>query len=102
MPAAYPHLSLTALGEDFGPRPQDCTLSLSLKISTASGRRDDAQYNVRELAHQLRAALLASRNASGAAASLRVAGIKYGIAAGAEPVVATAELSLEMSYILPG
>jgi hypothetical protein len=99
-PSAYPHLLLSASGEQFGPTPQDATLSLRLRLAHASGRPDDALSGLRELAHSLRSALLSSGNAAGGAQALSCPALHYGVHEGAEPVVAWAELEVELKYIL--
>jgi len=99
-PSAYPHLLISASGEQFAPTPQDATLRLRLRLAHASGRPDDALSGLRELAHTLRGALLSSGHAAGSAHALSCPAMHYGVQESAEPVVAWAELEVEVKYIL--
>jgi len=78
-PALYPYAVILVDEEAFGPADGDVTAALRLRVAHAAGRPADAQFTVRELAHQLRTALGRSHGLGGGVLRLRCGAIRYGL-----------------------
>jgi hypothetical protein len=108
--AAYPQLLILPREEVFAPHTQDATAFITLRLAVGGGRPADTFAALREIAHQLRSALCGSHNLGGIVKHLKVGSIRYGdqlqlphsqgLPALAPAVVATAEIDLELKYIV--
>lgn len=99
-PAAYPQLAVLVDEEEFAPGDAEVTAQLRLRVSYAAGRPADALATVRDLAHQLRAAVNLSHGLGGTVKRLRAGSIRY--RGDEQPhegsVVAVAEIDLTARY----
>ena len=100
--AAYPQLAVLALSEVFSPGDAEVTARLAVRVSYAAGRPADALATVRDLAHQVRAALNRAHGLGGTIKRLRVGDIRYDELAreSEQAVVATATIALTAKYCL--
>jgi len=105
LPAAgYPSASVVVEDELFGEQPADAAAIVTVTLGVAKGREYDSRDAARDLAHQLRRSLFRTDGVQGLVKSLSVRRISY--SAGGEtqpglPVVARAELELEIKYCEP-
>jgi len=100
--AAYPQLAVLVEDEVFSPGDAEVTASLVIRVSYAAGRPADALCSVRDLAHQVRAALNGSHGLGGTVKRLRTGDIRYGELSrdGEQAVVATAAVELSAKYCI--
>lgn len=97
--AAYPQLAVLVDEEEFQPGDAEVTAQLTLRVSYAAGRPADALATVRDLAHQLRAAVNLSHGLGGTVKRLRAGSIRYRTDGGPEGgVIAVAEIDAVARY----
>lgn len=97
-PSAYPHLAIVMEGGSFSPHGE-ASYHLLLRLGVASGRSAEAQAALRSLAAQLQTALSRAGNLGGSVRALRTSALRFNMPGGGDPLVAWAELDVDVDAI---